>query len=182
MRKLFAANLRVDGKPSTWDFGYIDESKFKGDIIYTPVVGNKKHWTVGVGSYAVGEGSFSGSDGRVGEVIVDSGTSLVYLPEHVVSEYYRHIEGSELQLGHTYTFPCNGTVPDFHFKIEDATLSIPGNYINYTVYDPTSGLCAGGITTQLNMRYSVLGNLFMKNYYVIHSLEDETPKVGFALH
>jgi aspergillopepsin I len=42
-KKLFAANLRADGKPSTWDFGYIDKSKFKGNIVYTPVVGDQKH-------------------------------------------------------------------------------------------------------------------------------------------
>lgn len=178
-RKVFSANLRVDGKPSTWDFGYIDEEKFTGDVVYTPVV-SEKYWSVDIGSYAIGQAPFSSSDEKVGEVIVDSGTSLVYLPDPVVEAYYDSIDGSKLQLGGGYTFPCNGTIPDFHFKIEDATLRIPGTSVNYTVYDPAKGLCAGGITTQLNMKYSVLGNLFMKDYYVIHSREEQTPKMGFA--
>lgn len=180
-KKLFAANLRADGKPSSWDFGYIDNSKFKGKIGYTPVT-SKKHWAMNVGSYAVGKGSFTNSKKTVGEVIVDSGTSLVYLPKAVVNDYYSHIKGYKLTDGGSHTFPCNSTIPDFHFKTEGTTLTIPGRDVNYTLYDPNINICSGGITTQLNGKYSVLGNLFMKNYYVIHSQEEATPKLGFAAH
>ncbi|KAK0384430.1 hypothetical protein NLU13_8516 [Sarocladium strictum] len=171
-KKLFAANFRGDGKPSTWDFGYIDRSKFKGDITWAPVVGGQKYWSVDVGSYAVGDGSFTGSNETVGQVIIDSGTSLVYLPTQVVKDYYSHIEGYVEQEGGTYTYPCNSSIPDFRFEVADTVLSIPGS----------TGLCAGAINTQLNMKYSVLGNIFMKNYYIIHSREESTPKVGFASH
>jgi len=180
-RKLFAANLRADGKPASWDFGYIDNSKFKGKIGYTPVT-SKKHWAMNVGSYAVGKGSFTNSKKTVGEVIVDSGTSLVYLPKAVVNDYYSHIKGYKLTDGGSHTFPCNSTIPDFHFKTEGTTLTIPGRDVNYTLYDPNINTCSGGITTQLNGKYSVLGNLFMKNYYVIHSQEEANPKLGFAAH
>ncbi|KAF4454161.1 putative aspartic proteinase precursor [Fusarium austroafricanum] len=180
-QKLFAANLRVDGKPATWDFGYIDNSKFKGKIAYTPVTGNK-HWSMNVSSWAVGGGLFTDSKKKVGEVIVDSGTSLVYLPDAVVKDYYSHIKGYKFQQGGTHTFPCNSSIPNLNFKIEGTTLSVPGRDVNYTVYDPAQGICAGGITTQLNNKYSVLGNLFMRNYYVVHSQEEATPKLGFALH
>ncbi|KAF5560443.1 hypothetical protein FPHYL_6647 [Fusarium phyllophilum] len=179
-KKVFAANLRVDGKPATWDFGYIDDTKFKGKVAYTPVV-STKYWSMNVSSYAVGKGSFT-SKKKVGEVIVDSGTYLVYLPEAVVNDYYSHIKGYKLTDGGSPTYPCNSTVPDFHFKIDSTTLTIPGRDVNYTVYDPNSRLCTGAITTQLNSKYSVLGNLFMKNYYVVHSQEEATPKLGFAPH
>ncbi|EXK82502.1 hypothetical protein FOQG_13213 [Fusarium oxysporum f. sp. raphani 54005] len=180
-KKVFAANLRLNGKPATWDFGYIDDTKFKGKVAYTPVV-SQKYWSMNVSSYAVGKGSFTSSKKQVGEVIVDSGTSLVYLPEAVVNDYYSHIKGYEFQQRGTRTFPCNSTIPDFHFKIDSTTLSIPGRDVNYTVYDPANRLCAGAITTQLNSKYSVLGNLFMRNYYVVHSQEEAMPKLGFAAH
>ncbi|KAI1023718.1 hypothetical protein LB504_005068 [Fusarium proliferatum] len=179
-KKVFAANLRVDGKPATWDFGYIDDTKFKGKVAYTPVV-STKYWSMNVSSYAVGKGSFT-SKKRVGEVIVDSGTYLVYLPEAVVNDYYSHIKGYKLTSGGSRTYPCNSTVPDFHFKIDSTTLTIPGRDVNYTVYDPNIRLCTGAITSQLNNKYSVLGNLFMKNYYVVHSREEAIPKLGFAPH
>ncbi|SCO91014.1 probable aspartic proteinase precursor [Fusarium oxysporum] len=180
-KKVFAANLRLNGKPATWDFGYIDDTKFKGKVAYTPVV-SQKYWSMNVSSYAVGKGSFTSSKKQVGEVIVDSGTSLVYFPEAVVNDYYSHIKGYEFQQRGTRTFPCNSTIPDFHFKIDSTTLSIPGRDVNYTVYDPANRLCAGAITTQLNSKYSVLGNLFMRNYYVVHSQEEAMPKLGFAAH
>ncbi|KAF5656973.1 hypothetical protein FCIRC_13407 [Fusarium circinatum] len=180
-KKVFAANLRVDGKPATWDFGYIDDTKFKGKVAYTPVV-STKYWSMNVSTYAIGKGSFTSSKKKVGEVIVDSGTTLVYLPEAVVNDYYSHIKGYKLQEGGSRTFPCNSTVPDFHFKIDSTTLSIPGRDVNYTVYDRANRICGGAISTQLNSKYSVLGNLFMKNYYVVHSQEEATPKLGFAPH
>ena len=129
-KKLFAANLRTDGKPSTWDFGYIDTSKFTGKLIYAPVT-STNHWQMKVGSYSVGKGSFTDSTKQVGDVIVDSGTSLVYLPQAVVDDYYSQIKGYKyLEIGDVHSYPCNTTVPDFHFKVEGATLSIPGRNVN----------------------------------------------------
>jgi aspergillopepsin I len=181
-KKVFAANLRVDGKPASWDFGYIDKSKFEGEVAYTPVTSDK-YWSMNVGSYSVGEGPFTDDRKQVGDVIVDSGTSLVYLPDAVVEDYYSHVEGYEhLEMGNLHTYPCNTTVPDLKFKLEATTLVLPGRDINYTVYDPARNICVGAVSTQLNMKYSVLGNLFMRNYYVVHSQEEAVPKLGFAKH
>ncbi|USP82891.1 hypothetical protein yc1106_10165 [Curvularia clavata] len=177
-RKVFAANLRVDGN-GTWDFGYIDDSKYSGEMTWAPVVSDK-YWSIDVQEYATGEGSFGSA--VVGEVIVDSGTSLVYLPDAVVNDYYSQIQGSSLTQGGVYAFPCNSTIPDLHLKISGSVFSIPGRDVNYATYDPSKGLCAGAITTRLNMKYSVLGSLFMRNYYVVHSREESTPKMGFAPH
>lgn len=175
-KKVFSANLRLGGGAS-WDFGYIDDSKYSGDIAYVPVV-SEKYWSVAVNEYGFGEGSFGNE--TIGDVIVDSGTSLIYLPNAVVAEYYGQIEGYELTDGGSHIFPCNSTVPDLHFKIEGATLSVPGHGFNLGQYDPGSDTCVGALNTQLNMKYSVLGNLFMQNYYVVHSTEEETPRMGFA--
>ena len=176
-RKVFAANLKAEGN-GTWDFGYIDKSKYTGEITYTPVVGNQKHWTIALQEYAVGNNSFGSA--KVGEVILDSGTSLVYLPESVVADYYSKVPGYVKTLGGTHSFPCNNTIPDLHFKIESRVFSLPGRVINYAVIDPTRNICAGALDSNLNMRYAILGSLFMQNYYVIHSQEESMPRVGLA--
>jgi aspergillopepsin I len=177
-RNLFAANYRVDGK-GTWDFGYIDESKYTGDITWAPVSGTQKHWQVDVGEYAVGQGSFSSEP--VGEVIVDSGSVLIYLPEAVVKDYYGQIPGYVPTEGGSNTFPCNSTMPDLNFKVGSGVLTVPGREVNYASYDEAKGTCVGAITMQQNMKYSVLGSMWMRNYYVIHSNEDGALKMGFAL-
>ena len=181
-RKVFAANLKPKGTTGSWDFGYIDKSKYTGEIAYAPLVNGSKYWEISVNEYAVGEGSFGNA--TVGSVIVDSGTSLVYLPSAVVEDYYSKIEGYEYTQGESHVFPCNSTVPDFHFKIQGgAILSILGKDVNFAVYDRAKGTCAGAIASQLKSKYSILGSMFMKNYYVIHSREEEgSPKMGFASH
>ncbi|KAL5115016.1 hypothetical protein ACEQ8H_007057 [Pleosporales sp. CAS-2024a] len=177
-KKVFAANLRKGGN-GTWDFGYIDDAKYSGEIMWAPVVSDK-YWAVDVQEYATGEGSFSTA--TVGQVIVDSGTSLVYLPDAVVNDYYSQIAGYSLTQGGSRIFPCNSTVPDLHLKIGQGTVTVFGRDVNFATYDKSKGLCSGAITSSLNMKYSVLGNLFMRNYYVVHSREDSTPQMGFALH
>jgi aspergillopepsin I len=72
-------------------------------------------------------------------------------------------------------------MPDLNFKVGSGVLSMPGREVNYGTYDSEKNLCVGAITSQLNMKYSVLGSLWMRNYYVIHSHEDSMPKMGFAL-
>ncbi|KAF4335901.1 aspartic ase precursor [Fusarium beomiforme] len=144
-RKLFAANLRVDGKPATWDFGYIDNTKYKGKITYTPVT-SEKYWAMNVSTYAVGGGPFTNSKKTVGQVLLDSGSALVYLPDAIVKDYYSQIKGYEYQEGGSHTFPCKGPIPDFHFKIDGTTLTFPGRDVNYTTYDPAHGTCVGAIS------------------------------------
>jgi aspergillopepsin I len=180
-KKVFAANLRATGN-GTWDFGYTDKSKYTGKIAYAPLVNGTRYWEIDVKEYAVGSGSFGSA--TIGNVIVDSGTSLVYLPQAVVEDYYSKIAGYEFTVGGSYTFPCNSTIPDFRFKIDGGKiLSIPGSDVNFAVYDKAKGICTGAISSQLNSKYSILGNLFMKNYYVVHSREQENmPKMGFASH
>jgi aspergillopepsin I len=178
-RKVFSANLRVDGT-GTWDFGYIDSSKFTGDITWAPVAGNQKYWQIDAGAYSVGNTS-AFSSAAIGVVIIDSGSVLAYLPTDVVNDYYAEIPGSSRTQGGSFTFPCNSTMPDLNFKVGQGVLAMPGREVNYGVYDKAKDLCAGAITTQLNMKYSVLGNLWMRNYYVVHSQEESEPKMGFAL-
>jgi aspergillopepsin I len=72
-------------------------------------------------------------------------------------------------------------MPDLNFKVGSGVLKVPGREVNYSSYDEAKGTCVGAITMQQNMKYSVLGSMWMRNYYVIHSNEDGALKMGFAL-
>ncbi|XP_014556035.1 hypothetical protein COCVIDRAFT_100902 [Bipolaris victoriae FI3] len=177
-KKVFAANLRPEGNGS-WDFGYLDKSKYTGDVTYTPVVGNMKHWTIAVGEYGAGNKTFGTA--TIGNTTVDSGSPLIYLPDQVVADYYSQVPEYELTIGESNTFPCNATLPDFTFKIEGQTFSVPGQHLNFGVTDPFRQRCAGVIVGKRTLRNSLFGSIWMKNFYVVHSTEDEIPKLGLAL-
>jgi hypothetical protein len=40
-RKLFAANLGINGEPVVWDLSYIDNTKFQRKFAYTTVTSGK---------------------------------------------------------------------------------------------------------------------------------------------
>lgn len=78
---LFTARLRK-GTPGTYDFGYIDNAKYSGQIYYTSVDNSQGFWGFTPDSYSVG--STQGS-ATIGSAIADTGTTLLLLPDDVVS-------------------------------------------------------------------------------------------------
>ncbi len=79
---LFTARLRK-GTPGTYDFGYIDSSKYSGDIYYTDVDNSQGFWGFTPDSYSVGSSQGSAS---IGASIADTGTTLLLLPDDVVRD------------------------------------------------------------------------------------------------
>jgi aspergillopepsin I len=51
---LFAANLKHNA-PGSYDFGFTDPGKYKGDITYTPVNDTRGFWMFTAQGYCVGE-------------------------------------------------------------------------------------------------------------------------------
>jgi aspergillopepsin I len=43
--------------PGTYDFGYIDNSKFQGQLTYTDVDNSQGFWMFTAGGYGVGDGA-----------------------------------------------------------------------------------------------------------------------------
>ncbi|KAG5999386.1 hypothetical protein E4U54_001880 [Claviceps lovelessii] len=178
-KRVFAADFRVNSTGS-WDFGYLNETKYTGNISYVNVVLPFKHWTMVAGQYSVGDGPLSATNDTLDKLIIDSGSSLLYLPDPAVKAYYSQVPGFKMSFGGVPEFPCNATLPDFHFKVDDLTLTVPGKNINFGIVDRFNKLCTGAITGKLSLKYAVLGNIFMQNYYIVHSYEGEVPKLGFG--
>lgn len=65
---LFAVTLKHSA-PGSYDFGYIDDSKYTGDLTYTDVDSSEGFWTFTASSYKVGTGSAGSSiTGIAGEL------------------------------------------------------------------------------------------------------------------
>ena len=174
---LFTANLKK-GQPGSYDFGYIDDSQYTGDITYTAVDNSQGFWGFTASGYTVGSGAAVTEDIAS---IADTGTSLLLVPDDVVSAYYAQVSGStndQSQGG--YTFPCDADLPDVSFNIAGYEAVVPGNYINYAPISEGSSTCFGGLQSSSGVGINIFGDVFLKSQFVVFEDASGGPRLGFA--
>lgn len=171
---LFTANLQK-GEPGSYNFGYINESEYIGDIKYTPINKKSPFWEVTFDGFQYGSSGTLKNESWT--AIVDTGTSLLLLPDGMVESYYKQIDGAyfEPQVG-MMLFPCKAKLPDFIFALGDYRGIVPGNYINYA--DASPDLCYGGIQSGNGVPFAVVGDILIKSQFVVFNRGNLT--VGFA--
>lgn len=175
--KLFAANLHRY-EPGQYDFGFIDHDKLKGPPTYTDVVGDTGFWQIEMDGFAVDNqpGNFGNAADSL--AIVDTGTTLIYLPPNATDAYLAGVDGAEIQYG-IWTVPCAATLPDLTIRIGSTPFVVPGTNLNYGPIAPSSTTCVVGVQSNAGLGLTVLGDAFINNFYVI--FRDETSRqVGFA--
>lgn len=177
-KALFTVDLKHNTAGS-YDFGYIDSSKYTGSIAYTNVDTSNGFWQFTAGGYSVG--SSTTTSGSVGTAIADTGTSLLYLPSAVTSAYYAKVSGatySSSQGG--YIFSCKATLPNFNVKIGSQVFTVPGSLINYAPVDNRGTQCYGGIQRNTGIGFTIFGDIFLKSVFAVHDVSTGTPRIGFA--
>lgn len=169
---VFTANLKRQ-QPGNYNFGYINESEYTGSLQWAQINPYSPFWEVTVTGTEIGD---KAEDGQF-NAIVDTGTSLLLVPQNLVDSYYSKVDGAAIDADSgMYVFPCSNKLPDFTVKIGDHLGKIPGEYINYGQTSPS--FCFGGIQSALGIPFSVLGDVFLKAQFAVfdygHGL------VGFA--
>lgn len=170
---LFTVNLQK-GKPGNYNFGYINESEYTGGIEYAPIDQTSPFWKVPVSGYQVGSGEWQS---HTWSAVVDTGTTLLLVPDGILHEYYSHVPGANMDpfVG-MMTFPCGTELPDFVFGIGGYRGTVPGDYINYTEAHP--GSCFGGIQSSEGIGMAIIGDVLLKSQFVVFDIGNHT--VGFA--
>ena len=131
---LFTADLKK-GTAGSYDFGFIDETKYTGDISYVDVDSSQGFWEFTCGGYQVGDGTFNTQSI---DAIADTGTTLLLTDDAIVKDYYSGVTGSKLDSTQGgYTFPCSATLPDFTFGVGSNMAVIGGDLINFAPTDST---------------------------------------------
>lgn len=173
---VFAANLKYHAAGS-YDFGFIDSSKYTGSITYTNVDTSQGWWQFSFSGYTVGTGSTTSTTING---IADTGTTLLYLPTAVVKAYYAKVSGSSNSASAGgYVFPCSATLPDFSLTLNGVKQRVPGKYMNYAPISTGSSTCFGGIQVNTGIGFSIFGDIFLKSKYVVH--DGSSPeRIGFA--
>ncbi|KAJ6782472.1 hypothetical protein PWT90_04837 [Aphanocladium album] len=139
-RPLFTVDFQHK-KQGKFTFGCIDGAV--GPVTYTPVDARRGYWAWSSPGYAIGSKPFTK---RALKGSLDTGTTLLLLPDDVVKDYYAGVPGltySVVEQG--YIFDCGVTLPDFTFGVEHATITIPGAYVKGMGTDSMPGKCIGAI-------------------------------------
>jgi len=177
-QKLFAASLKYHATGS-YDFGFLDSSKYTGQIAYTPVDNSQGFWMFTPSGYAVGNGQIV-TGGKL-QGIADTGTTLLMADPSIVTAYYKQVQGAKndpTQGG--YTFPCSTQLPNFTLQIGDYKAVVPGKYMNYAPVSQGSQSCFGGIQSDTSIGFAIYGDVFLKSQYVVFDQTQGTPRLGFA--
>lgn len=139
---VFTADLRHDAS-GTYDFGFINASRYSGgDIYYQDVNTSKGYWQFSTAGYAVGTGSLVSPPSGLYPTIVDTGTSLLLMQDDLVEAYYEEVEMAEYddeQQG--YVFPCDATLPDLAIRVGSYSAVVGSQYLVYVEYAPDCKFC-----------------------------------------
>ncbi|KAI3392676.1 hypothetical protein diail_5316 [Diaporthe ilicicola] len=100
--------------------------------------------------------------------IADTGTTLLMLPDEIVSAYYQQVSGaqdSEQEGG--YVFSCDATLPDFTFAVGNGQITVPGDFINWSPVDASNQTCFGGLQSDAGIGMSIFGDIALKSAFVV---------------
>lgn len=170
---LFTAALKDDAAGS-YDFGFIDNSKYTGQITYADVDNSNGFWEFEADGYSVGSGSSSSTPFNA---ILDTGTSLMYLPTAAVEAYYSQVSGAQMNTQQGgYTFDCSATLPDASVTVGGTQFTVPGSLINYA--ETGDGSCFGGLQDAAGLPYMIFGDVFLKATFAV--FDSQGPRIGLA--
>ena len=141
---LFTADLKA-GAPGSYDFGFIDNTKYSGNITYVAVDNSQGFWGCSSTAYGIGGDGTNLTQKNI-DTIVDTGTTLLLLPDDILTEYYAQVSSSTNDPSNGWSFPCDATLPDFFIGFNNYTAKVPGSAINFS---PLSG------TSKWHSRYDI---------------------------
>ncbi len=129
-------------------------------------------------AFSVGSGSKTST---AVQGIADTGTTLLLLPDAVVSAYYAKVKGATYDNSQGgYVFACSTTPPTFSYYINSsAKITIPGEYMNFAPVSDGSTSCFGGIQSDSGIGFSIYGDVALKAALVVFD-GSSSPRLGFA--
>ncbi|GBE80703.1 Aspartic protease [Sparassis crispa] len=176
----FAVHLeRGQASGSEVCFGCYDATKTTGTVRWNPLI-SQTYWSI----LMDGVSPISGQSISTNlTAAIDTGTSLIYVPDDVADQFYALIPGSqsttEFGAGF-YTFPCASAL--------DISLSFSGNSFSVNMLDfnlgrTTAGSpdCVGGILalgSDFPSDLAIVGDEFLKSWYSVFDYAGL--RVGFA--
>ena len=169
---VLGADLRP-GAPGSYDFGFLDDTLYTGDIAYTPIDNSQGFWAFTPDSITSG-GQQIGDDAG----IADTGTTLILVSDATAQAYYANVQGATNDPNQGgWVFDCSATLPDFTLVINGYPATVPGSLVNFA---PQGNVCFGGIQSDNSVGQAIYGDVFLKSQYVVFDRSQSSPQLGVA--
>ncbi|KAI0329693.1 acid protease [Cubamyces sp. BRFM 1775] len=176
---IFSVHLtRLSQRGSEVCFGCFDPTKAVGPVVWNPVI-SRTYWSIAMDGLSVNGTQCPPANLTAA---VDTGTSLIYLPTDVATDFYGLIPGSATAVQYGagfYTFPCD-TPFSVSLILGGQAYSVHPADFNLGRTDDDSDNCVGGILALGNgfpPDLAIIGDEFLKSWY---SVFDYSGRVGFA--
>ncbi|EHB10829.1 Gastricsin [Heterocephalus glaber] len=158
--------------------GGVDESLYNGQISWTPVT-QELYWQIGIEDVQLDNQALGWcSQGCQG--IVDTGTSLLTLPQQYLTTLIQAIGAQENEFGE-YVVDCNSiqSLPTLTVILSGVKFPLlPSAYILQEDQYCMVGLSATYLYSESSQPLWILGDVFLRSYYSVFDLGNN--RVGFA--
>ncbi|ODV81840.1 acid protease, partial [Suhomyces tanzawaensis NRRL Y-17324] len=154
-------------------FGGYDTKKVDGSFATLQTV-NDQVLAINVDSVTVGDNEIQyGSP-----ALLDSGTTITYLPRNVYQGIIQNLPGSNTPYGWRITTD-EAQGHDITYKFNDVTVKVPVSSLVGPTYDD-QGKLLDYTSLQVSIGGSILGDNFLRYAYVIFNLDDQKISVAQA--
>jgi len=181
-KSVFTASLKHNA-PGSYDFGYIDSTKYTGTLRYAMIHPDNGFWQVMSSAYQINGKQYNEPVGNT--AILDTGTSLLMMSDKAVRTYWNQVPGAGYSADQlAYIFPCNSTLPDLILKIGGGSgasmATVPGQFMNYGATNSDGSICYGALQSRGSAGMNIYGDVFFKANFVV--FDKGKMRVGVAPH
>ncbi|KAF1961109.1 candidapepsin-4 precursor [Byssothecium circinans] len=167
----------LDASTGSILFGGVDTAKFSGTLGKLPIIAEQGQFAEFIIAMTA-----MGQDGKAGSifqnqsvaVLLDSGSSLMYLPDNVASSLYRTYNAQYDSSQGAAFVDCNlaNKKGSLEFTFSGPTISVPMDELVIVAgYQRGQPVCILGISPSGNA-VSVLGDTFLRSAYVVYDLQN----------
>lgn len=174
----------LEASSGTILFGGVDTAKIRGELTTFPILRRTRTYAeflVGLTGIGVNGNPGSLVSDQSVAVLLDSGTSLMYLPNNIVNRVYEEFQTSyNSNLG---AAPVSCSLQDqdgsFDLTFSSLTISIPlSDLIIDVSTNPLQRQCVIGLAPNGGSEFSVLGDTFLRSAYVVYDLTNNEISMG----
>ncbi|KAM5182270.1 gastricsin-like [Mantella aurantiaca] len=159
-------------------FGGVDNQLYSGQIYWAPVT-QELYWQVAVDEFSI-NGQATGWCSQGCQAMVDTGTSLLTIPQQFLGDFLQYVGAQETQNGE-YVVSCDNaqSLPTISFTINGVQFPLsPSAYILQNNGYCTVGVEVTYLPSQNGQPFWILGDVFLRQYYSVYDMGNN--RIGFA--